>query len=88
MSDVDIRQERDEFQQVLIEIAELVAPFVGPFADEDITDPTCDPDHIVRAVEYAVAAIERVDRLNPDCGCPCCREWGLGIVRALYGGGA
>lgn len=33
-----------------------------------------------------IAAIERVDRVNPDCGCPCCIEWGLGIVRALYGG--
>lgn len=51
MSDDDIRQERDEFQQVLIDIAALVAPFT----DEDITDPTCDPDHIVRAVESAVA---------------------------------
>lgn len=34
-----------------------------------------------------IAAIERVDQLNPDCGCRCCREWRLGIVRALYGGG-
>lgn len=54
MSDDDIRQERDELQQVLLSIAALVVPFT----DQDITDPTCDPDLIVRAVESAVDELE------------------------------
>lgn len=67
MSIEDIRQERDEFQQVLIEIAALVAPFT----DEDITDPTCDPDHIVRAVESAVAHTQPRDpRQHAYGSCP------------------
>lgn len=49
MSDNDIRQERDELHQALIEIAEKVAPFTDRNLDEH-----CDVDHIVRAVDSLV----------------------------------
>ncbi|GAA3962870.1 hypothetical protein [Gordonia caeni] len=60
----------DEVERLIAANAELVRRGLGAAEKRDA----------------ALAAIERVRKVNPDCDCPCCDGWWLGIERALDGG--